>query len=73
MCALQNLGRTEKVNDKGMSQGTASRTHRKRATTEQEIFMKAEGVEARLWVEWLLKRRLRSTARIVVADSLAIL
>ena len=28
---------------------------------------------ARLWVEWLLKRRLRSTARIVVVDSLAIL
>ena len=35
--------------------------------------MKAEGVEARLLVEWLLKRRLRSTARIVVVDSLAIL
>ena len=43
-----------------------------RAIREQE-FMRAEGVEARLWVEWLLKRRLRSTARIVVVDSLAIL
>ena len=35
--------------------------------------MKAEGVEARLWVEWLLKRRLHSIVHIVVADSLAIL
>ena len=72
MCALQNPGRTEEVNDKDMSQGTANRTHRESATREMK-FMKAEGVEARLWVEWLLKRRLRSIVHIVVVDSLAIL